>query len=159
MNFQQLLSSIEKAHDKLISQAYNQINYYSTIRNWLIGYFIVEFEQRGEDRAVFGKEVLKNLSKKLSRIKGMSLTNLKLFRQFYYSYPEIGQTVSDQLDKLGLTAIGQSLSGQSPNKTTDHAAHIPPEKLLGRLSFSHFIALQVAAIIVWPFLMVIKTHF
>ena len=89
----------------------------------------------------------------------MSLTNLKLFRQFYYSYPEIGQTLSDQLDKLGLTAIGQSLSGQSPNKTTDHAAQIAPEKLLGRLSFSHFIALQVTAIIVWPFLMVIKTPF
>jgi len=63
MNFQQLLSSIENTHDKLISRTYNQINYYNTIRNWLIGYFIFEFEQYGEDRAIYGKAILKNLSK------------------------------------------------------------------------------------------------
>ena len=141
MNFQQLLSSIEKTHDKLIRQTYSEINYYNTIRNWLIGYFIIEFEQNGDDRAVYGSRVLKNLSDKLTHIKGMSLTNLKLFRQFYHTYPEIGQTVSDQLDKLGLTAIGLMPSDRFPKKTGKHIAYLTPEKLLTYLSFSHFIEL------------------
>jgi len=138
MNFKQLLFSIENTHDKFISLTYNQINYYNTIRNWLIGCFIIEFEQHGEDRAVYGKAVLKNLSKRLIHIKGMSLTNLKLFRQFYLTYPEIGQTVSDQFEELGLSVISRTLSDQI---STDAYLYLSPEKLLTSLNFSHFIEL------------------
>ncbi|WP_448105499.1 DUF1016 N-terminal domain-containing protein [Pedobacter panaciterrae] len=61
---------------------------------------MVEFEQHGEDRASYGNAILKNLAVKLIHIKGMSMSNLKLVRQFYQIYPEIGQTLSDQFDQL-----------------------------------------------------------
>ena len=62
-----------------------------------IGRSIVENEQKGNIRAEYGKEVLKNLSARLTANygKGFSTTNLKQMRDFYLTY-QIGQTVSDQ---------------------------------------------------------------
>lgn len=62
-----------------------------------IGRSIVENEQKGSVRAEYGKEVLKNLSARLTANygKGFSLTNLKQMRDFYLTY-QIGQTMSDQ---------------------------------------------------------------
>ncbi|MBB2151413.1 PDDEXK nuclease domain-containing protein [Pedobacter gandavensis] len=124
MNFENLITKIKQTHTKLNSKAISQVNYYNTLRNWLIGYFIVEFEQHGEDRATYGNAVLKNLAGKLLHIKGMSMTNLKLFRQFYQVYPEIGQTLSDQLIRK-----------------EDSKSALNPQELLTQLNFSHFIEL------------------
>lgn len=62
-----------------------------------IGRIIVEEEQKGEVRATYGKEIMKNLSEKLTFEfgKGFSETNLKQMKSFYLSY-RIGQTVSDE---------------------------------------------------------------
>ena len=80
-----------------------------------IGRHIVEFEQQGEQRAEYGKQVLKQLAERLTTEfgSGFSVTNLKLMRQFYGLYASrIGQTVSD-LSALPMTppSIGQTLSG------------------------------------------------
>ena len=69
------------------------------IRNWLFGYYIVEFEQSDADRTVlYGKQLIKRLSEELRNIgmKGVSSTNLKQCRVFYVSYKEIGQALPDQ---------------------------------------------------------------
>ncbi len=65
---------------------------------WEIGKYIVEFEQNGNIRAVYGKKLLEDLSKDLSLMhgKGFGLSNVKRMRQLYQSYP-IGATVSGQL--------------------------------------------------------------
>ena len=62
-----------------------------------IGRMIVEEEEKGENRAEYGKKILKILSKKLTEKykKGFSLTNLKQIRSFYLVYSEKGQTLSD----------------------------------------------------------------
>lgn len=72
------------------------------IRNWLFGWYIVEYEQNGEDRAEYGRLILSKLSEKLYEfgLQGVSVTNLKLCRIFYERYPKIGQTLSDQLALL-----------------------------------------------------------
>lgn len=140
MNFKNLLIAIEQTHVKLNSKAISQVNYYNTLRNWLIGHFIVEFEQYGEDRATYGNAVLKNLAAKLVHIKGMSMTNLKLFRQFYQVYPEIGQTLSDQFDQLELPSISQTASDQLIRKEHPESS-LSPQELLTQLNFSHFIEL------------------
>ena len=140
MNFENLLISIEQTHTKLSEKAISQINYYNTLRNWLIGYFIVEFEQYGEDRAVYGSKVLKKLASELMHIKGMSVTNLKLFRQFYRIYPEIGQTVSDQFKQMGLPSISQTMYDQLIRRE-DSVSFLSPQELLTQLNFSHFIEL------------------
>lgn len=68
-----------------------------TLRNWLIGSHIVEYEQHGEDRATYGKKVLETLAggHKHKGLAAMGQTNLKLFSQFYLVYPLISQTVYD----------------------------------------------------------------
>lgn len=53
-----------------------------TLRNWAIGYYIVEYEQDGSDRAEYGSHLLKNLEKQIDQ-KGMNYTLFKACRQFY----------------------------------------------------------------------------
>jgi hypothetical protein len=67
---------------------------------------------------------------------GMSKTNLKLFRQFYTLYPQIGQTLSDQFKSIDIQDIAIDLISDSPGKQS-----CSPKELLSRLSFSHFIEL------------------
>ena len=51
MKYQNLLSSIDETHQTLQQSAVKAVNSHITLRNWLIGYYIVEFEQNGKDRA------------------------------------------------------------------------------------------------------------
>lgn len=109
MNLKQLANKIETTHIYFKGKATAAINVALTVRNWIIGYQIVEFEQSGEDRAKYGDNLINELADSLN-VNGISSTNLKLARQFYLTYPQIGQTVSDVLNT---SAIGQTLSDQS----------------------------------------------
>ena len=113
MNFDLLTNTILETHTSLQQSAVKAINIHLTIRNWLIGFYIVEFEQKGEDRAKYGEKLMVSLSKKLNN-KSLSEGNLKVFRQFYLTYPQIGQSVIVQLKNLGFTlpSIRQSLIGE-----------------------------------------------
>lgn len=88
MNFNILVSTIQLTHSALQNSAIKSVNRYLTIRNWLIGFYIVEYEQKGEDRATYGKKILDNLAGILS-IKGLTAPELSRCRQFYQTYPEI----------------------------------------------------------------------
>lgn len=65
---------------------------------WNIGKIIVEHEQENQERADYGKQTLKQLSKELTREfgKGFSVSNLQFMRRFYQCY-QIQQTVSVKL--------------------------------------------------------------
>ena len=85
MNFESLIGSINQVQDALQAQAAHAVNLSLTARNWLVGYYIVEFEQQGEDRAKYGENLLNNIAKKLSR-KGLEARRLREYRQFYRVY-------------------------------------------------------------------------
>jgi predicted nuclease of restriction endonuclease-like (RecB) superfamily len=102
MQLNKLVSQIQNIDGSLKAEANNSINRLLTMRNWLIGYYIVEYEQKGDDKAKYGDNLLEILSTSLD-IKGLSVTNLKLNRLFYNTYPQIGATVSTQLKN---TSIG-----------------------------------------------------
>lgn len=70
--------------------AYTAVNTAMVEAYWLIGKRIVEQEQHGEERAIYGDGILKELSKALTTEfgKGFSYSNLYNFRQFYLTYPE-----------------------------------------------------------------------
>lgn len=104
MNFQLLVTTIQQTHGTLQQSALKAVNKHLTIRNWLVGFYIVEFEQKGEDRARYGENLLSELVKSVN-IKGLSLTNLRLNRQFYNTYPQIHQTLSDEFRKLDFYSI------------------------------------------------------
>ena len=144
-----LFKAIQETNQFFIGRVQKQVNVSMTLRNWMIGCHIVEYEQLGEDRAIYGKKVLETLAVRLkdNGTKGLAETNLKLFRQFYAAYPQIRQTLSDELKTADLQHIKISqtlpdksalLNGQGdPNLATQN--HI--SLLINNLSFSHFIEL------------------
>ena len=95
--FEDVLNLLNNAR-KNVNKAVNLAMVYSYFE---IGRKIFEEEQKGENRAEYGKYLLKELSEYLTKNfgKGFSVTNLKQMRQFYcvYSQDQIGQTLSDQL--------------------------------------------------------------
>ena len=64
---------------------FKSVNLALVERNWLIGYRIAEEELKGEDRANYGTEVIKKLSKELTKEygKGFDRSNLYFFLKFY----------------------------------------------------------------------------
>jgi predicted nuclease of restriction endonuclease-like (RecB) superfamily len=107
-----------------------------------IGRYIVEDEQQGEQRAEYGKALLKELSAKLIEKfgDGFSYPMLKNMRQFYmmYSKNRIGSTVSSQLQIADNNhfEIAQTLSAQSQKSET------LSRKLQFTLSWSHYLILM-----------------
>lgn len=132
-DFKQLITAIKQVHQWLQAQAAGAVNRALTLRNWLIGYYIVEFEQKGHERATYGLQLLEKIASTV-KINGISATNLKLFRQFYPAYPKLSQTVSDQLQPP-LPAIQN-------NQPSGIPVTVPSEKIISRLSFSHLIELS-----------------
>ena len=57
-NFDQLIDNVYQTHYQLQLNAKKVVNINLTIRNWLVGYYIVEFEQNGEDRATYGENFI-----------------------------------------------------------------------------------------------------
>ncbi len=159
MNFELLVNTIQQTHNTLQQSALKSVNKHLTIRNWLVGFYIVEFEQKGEDRAKYGDNLLSELAKSVN-VKGLSQTNLKLNRQFYNIYPQISQTLSDQLKQFTFdnSLIRQSVTDESQNiknqiitisqLPTDQFKNIlptdlqvPPDRIIDRLSFTHLVQL------------------
>jgi hypothetical protein len=54
MKFDLLVDTIQHTHLSFQQKAIKAVNINLTLRNWLIGYYIVEFEQKGKDRAQYG---------------------------------------------------------------------------------------------------------
>lgn len=82
--------------------AYQAVNATLVQRNWLLGYRIASEDLQGEERAKYGAEIIKKLSKELSAEfgKGFTKSNLYSFYSFYKTYPEIFQTMSGKSQRL-----------------------------------------------------------
>ena len=113
MQLNLLVSQIQNIDGSFKAEAGKSVNRLLTIRNWLIGHYIVEYEQKGDDRAKYGDKLLDILSDSLD-IKGLSVTNLKLNRLFYNTYPQIASTAINELSKIGI-GIRQTLSDELSN--------------------------------------------
>jgi len=92
--FDNIRELVESARTKIVVQ----VNSVMVETYWHIGEYIVNFEQKGNLRAEYGKKVMDKLSRDLTIQygKGFSRSNVFSFRQFYLTYPKI-QTVSGQL--------------------------------------------------------------
>ena len=99
MNFDSLVHTIHSVQDALQEQAAHAVNLALTARNWLIGYYIVEFEQHGEDRAEYGEQLLKKLETSIKK-KGMTERRFREFRRLYIVYPQLGSEVAKYLVRL-----------------------------------------------------------
>ena len=121
-NISQLIYTINDVHSELQASAANAVNKALTIRNWLIGYYLVEYEQNGEDRAEYGDKVIDTLALRLNHIKGIDRRALYKFRQFYMFYQYLSPSIQIYIQeyfgtvsqKLDLSIVG-SLSPQLTN--------------------------------------------
>jgi len=93
---------IENIHSYFSDYANRQVNYAYTLRNWLIGMYLFQIEQKGKERAEYGEKIYKNLAKKLKEknIKGMSFMMLHSFKNFFLTYPSIIQLVTEQFQSF-----------------------------------------------------------
>ena len=159
INFNSLVQQIEYTDRALQNNARLVINRHVTAKAWLTGYYIVEYEQKGEDRAKYGEKLIQNLAKQLGS-KKFSVTTLKIYRQFYVTDPQLASPVAQFLDNH--LAIGQSATGQlvlpenqsiekSQSLTDQFIVPTTAQKALpilvdsfsifNRLSFTHLVAL------------------
>jgi predicted nuclease of restriction endonuclease-like (RecB) superfamily len=149
-NFDQLIENVYQTHCQLQLKAKKVVNINLTIRNWLVGYYIVEFEQNGEDRARYGANLIGELASKLKvkGLKGFSVSALKNHRTFYLLYPQISQSVISFLGEEKSQSLTGELQKRLPTAiresvTTELEEEYPifSETLLSQLSFTHFIEL------------------
>ena len=91
-------SNIKELMDNARNRVAREVNNILIQTYWEIGRIIVEEEQGNTDRAEYGKQLITDLSKKLTKEygKGFSKSNLFNMRNFYLYFP-IFQTVSGKL--------------------------------------------------------------
>ncbi len=114
MNYQQLLALFKETHQELQQRAARSVDTSLVIRNWLFGWYIVEFEQGGAERVeLYGKSLINRLSNELKSfgLKGISPTSLKQCRTFYLAYQKIRQALPAQSfdARIALPEIQQAL--------------------------------------------------
>lgn len=75
--------------------AYQAVNVALVYRNWLIGYRIAEESLNDDNRAEYGAEIIKKLSKELTKIYGKGFDRVTLYRcyRLYNLFPEIVATL------------------------------------------------------------------
>ena len=142
MDFKLLLKNLHETHDFMQNRAVKIVNQSHTLRNWLYGFYIVEFEQNGEDYAQYGSGLLKRIASELKKggIKGIAYTNLTLFRKFYLQYLHIGLAVKT-IPELNIVDKNAMRIFQTPSEIFKSEQILPPDFLLAKLSFSHFVEL------------------
>ncbi len=135
LDFAALVDAIRQVHEHLAGQAGRAVNVSLTLRNWLIGYHIAEFELHGEDRAKYGDRLLSELSKALRRYKVSNTGRRQLYNylSFYQTYPQIMRTLSAQ--SPGLMPALEAKTGKV--RTLSAQFGLPAQKLLNQLSYSH----------------------
>lgn len=141
-----LIGLFEQTQAAMQQQAARSVDIALVVRNWLFGWYIVEFENGGADRKeLYGKKLLSNLEKELKSrgFKGLSATNLKLCRAFYEQYSNMGQTLSDQSflrlgDSATLARTGERTPFLPENIWQTLSTHFS-------LSWSHYVVLLTVA--------------
>ncbi len=137
LTFKQLISSIHETDRHFSAQANRAVNVSLTLRNWVIGYYISEFELHGKDRAKYGENLLNELVKELEKheVSNAGKRQLYDYIKLFRAYPQIVQTVSAQFKSL----IRNQLKTRDEKVPTLSAQlSPPPDQLIVKLSYSMF---------------------
>jgi len=115
-NTNSLFNKVAELLQKSKQQIVKSINQTMVYTYYEIGKLIVEEEQHGKERADYGKALLDELSKKLSKQfgKGFAKRNLELIRQFYLTYSKSNnEIIIDEAQKTK-SAISQLKQTSNP---------------------------------------------
>ena len=124
-NYSTLITDIASLIEQGRKAAVRYVNTALVTTYWLMGRKIVEYEQKGKERAEYGEALLKKISADLTPLfgKGFTERNLGHMRQFYISYQKILNTPCAELEEkpqekahtvcAELAPISQTVSGIS----------------------------------------------
>ena len=156
LDFGHLVDLCRRTHEETRRSAARAADTYPVTRNWLFGWYIVEYEDGGADRSMlYGRKLIARLSDELKAggLKGCSPTNLRKFREFYRAYREIRQTLSVEslptaagiAPEIQTSPIGPTPSDQfaSPLAVLSYPPSEAISLLEGRftLGWSHYVTL------------------
>ena len=170
LSFKGVVDSVARLHTDFVQQTAKAVNASLTLRNWLIGAYIHEYELRGADRAKYGENILTELASSLTKqgVPGCAPTNLYTHLRFYREYPQIFQTLSGKLQRLGINRVMEKqifqtlseklrlvenkgiktkriLETESPklqkNSPSDDIPRHTGQEILEKLSYSHLLLL------------------
>ena len=137
-DFDSLVSSIVHIHQQTQAFAAKAVNVALTLRNWLIGCRIMEFEQEGNDRAAYGENLMAKLAQRLAThgLPQVTARDLRRFRQLYQTYPQIWQSVTAKWrSDIGFMGMPASIR-ESVTAKSQLGEKVSPQ-LIHRLSFTH----------------------
>lgn len=141
MEYNHLLAGINHINSFSQIAVARAVNQTLTLRNWLIGAYVIEYEQNGVDRAAYGTQLIETLAKDLKKqgITGFAVSNLRNFRQFALVYSHLSQnTILPQLlssARLSPTEIHQTLSGELTSEIVEVTIDEIEVSTLNLLSF------------------------
>lgn len=147
ISFEQLAQSILAIDGSMRGLAVKAINQTATLRNWIIGGYIVEYEQNGSDRAKYGYGLLKSLEKRVAQ-KGLNVTLFQSARLFYRYYPQIETLISENYATVShnlplpeiYATMSHKLSSSENTMEVDCKSTrftTPAQRFVSALSFSH----------------------
>jgi len=143
-NFEELVENLSHVHSVLQNSAAKAIDQFLSLRNWTFGYYIIEYEQKGEDRAKYGENLMREISGRLTHIKGLRFRQLYICKDFYLTYPYFLRSVTAKLQQfdIEISTILRSVTAKSSNEaigtiTTkineeDNDLQLQPELLLSQ---------------------------
>lgn len=144
MNYSGLIKSITGATHRLQEQVATAANQALVIRNWLVGAWLVEFEQNGKDRAKYGQKLLETVAADLAQKEIKGLTDPRVLRDcrvLYRVYPQIRGSVTRELGIIALPAVTGETSTPAGKRIRGSATReLPPPLVLEdlmRLSWTH----------------------
>jgi hypothetical protein len=110
VNYDALLGHIETLHGLTTGRAAAAVNQALLVRNWLMGAWIIEFEQFGADRATDGSGLLKRLAKdlKAAGLRGVSPDLLERMQGFYKVYPQLWPAISATASRNSFSLLGST---------------------------------------------------
>ena len=135
--FERISALIEDARKRVVTT----VNIAEVYTKYSIGQYIVEDEQQGEYRAQYGKQVLQNLSNKLTERfgEGWSYPNLRKIRQFYLIYSNSVNGVYQIRDKNDKQCLSNSEAVSNTTLLPKQLAMVEP---VFTLSWSHYLILM-----------------
>lgn len=147
LEFSGLVEKIQSIHHELKRSALRSVNTMLTIRNWLIGYYITNYEMQGADRAQYGERLMDSISLELQRLKvpRSAKRELQRFCQFYRTYPLIVRSLNAELGKVvwgdikpEITVTADSSVFSPKVRSVNAQLAKLSNRLLNNISYAHF---------------------
>ena len=143
-DFTTLVDAVRRVHDECAAAVSRTVNTTLTLRNWLIGSYIRDYEQHGADRAQYGTHLLEKLSDSLQGCLDRSYTGryLGLCRQLFDAYPSIRKSLISESGLALLPGIVEPPVAQPVSqKSVISELGTDSWMLVQRLSFTHLVEL------------------